>query len=166
MPRAATPTPLLDNKKVRKTKTELKARKAVEDQLQKIPSTLVCPTDLDGKSKRVWEDVVKLVQTDEFNFLNDLDGPLLRCYCESVERYDVASRAWRKTYKKQIVSDSPDRQRKLDKCIFEMSRASDEMCKFARALNLTSAERGRIAALQGKLATKKTSAIAKFMNED
>jgi len=164
--RRAAATPILDNKKARKTKAELKAREAVEKELQKIQSTLICPPDLDGRAKKLWGEIVTLVQSSEYNFLNDLDAGLLRCYCESVERYEVAAYAWRKTLRKKIVGKGLEEQRVIDRCLTEMSRAGEEMGKYARSLNLTSAERGRIAAMQGSIAKKQKSAMTRFMNDD
>jgi len=166
MPRRAMATAILDNKTARKTKAEIAGRKEVENAMQKIPSTLICPQDLDGKAKQVWADVVRLCQTSDYNFLNDLDADLLRCYCESVERYEIAARTWRKKLKKQILGKNQETQREIDKCILEMSRAGEEMQKYARSLNITSAERERLAVASAKAAKKNSSTIARFMNDD
>ena len=157
---------LLDNKTSRKTKKELDGRKKITEEFQSIPAKLQCPEDMDGIARTTWIDIVKLCSSSDYNFLNDLDRDLLRCYCDSVERYSIARKTWTSTCKKQIAHDKPGHQKIIDKCILEMSRAGDEIWKYARALNITSAERERLAIANGKFMKKQKSSILGFMNDN
>jgi P27 family predicted phage terminase small subunit len=159
-------TELADNKVARKTQKEIKARKEVETVLSSIPATLKCPADLDGKAKLVWDDITTLCKNCEYTFLNNLDAELLKCYCDSVERYSIASSTWKKNLKKLVTHPNKDTQKVIDKCLFEMNRSGDEMCKYARALNLTSSDRERLAVANGKFAKKEKSSMMQFMNNE
>ena len=164
MPRRAISTKLIDNTKARKTQKELSLRAEIEENLQKIPATLKCPKELDGRAKRIWEEVVKFCTHTGHNFLNDLDTNLLRCYCESWERYEIAAKQWRLTCKKQINSKRSDLQKIIDRCLAEMSRAGAEAERYARALNIAPAERERIAILNAKADKARDSNMMGFFN--
>ncbi len=166
MARRAQAIKITDNSTARKTKSEIAGRKKVEEVLQTIPSSLECPAELKGIARSTWEEIVRLCTCTEYKFLNDLDRDLLKVYCESVERYELASKKWRTTCKKQIEQKDVALQKTIDKCLLEMSRAGDEILKYARALNLTSAERERIAVANGKFEKRKKSAIMGFVNDE
>jgi P27 family predicted phage terminase small subunit len=160
----AKPIGLSDNTKVRKTKATLKGQKIVEDDLKAITNTLQCPDNVTGIAAAEWKRIVDLWNTTEYKYLNDLDMATLKCYCDSVERYELARETWIKLNKK-IAVNNKDGQKLIDRCLQEMSKTKAEIESSARALCLTVVDRERLAIANGQFAQKQKSALMRFIED-